>query len=298
VSNKITFSWWNTSLSPHTKENLSSDEHKAFVLVTLWRLINEKSVDVICLCEVSTADVEYISGMFNGSEFSIYDGTVYDGRKRYDICTIYKSNLLQIINTDLITKIQPDGKIHAAQELNFQIKEFQEPITLYVAHWVSRLHVSEDDTLRIQLGTLLMDAVSASIEQRNIENIVILGDFNDEPFNKSLTEALFSTKDTFLVKKKPRLLYNPFWRLMVNKDLHPCTTELWGGGTYYHKNNKTSRWKTFDQIIFSSSFLRGNTWYLNEEKTEVYYNKEIIRLITNTNSKLDHLPVISSIERY
>ncbi|WP_217699903.1 hypothetical protein, partial [Dickeya dadantii] len=55
---QITFAWWNTSLSPHSKENQASEEHKNYVIYTLLRLIQEKSVDVLCLCEVSKNDIE------------------------------------------------------------------------------------------------------------------------------------------------------------------------------------------------------------------------------------------------
>lgn len=84
---------------------------------------------------------------------------------------------------------------------------------------------------------------------------------------------------------------------MVSSSLHPNNQNHVGCGTYYYKGDESNRWKTFDQIIFSSSFVSGGHWFLNEEKTEVFYDNEFIDFIFSSKSKFDHLPIISSIER-
>jgi hypothetical protein len=294
---KITFAWWNTSLSPHSKENQASEEHKNYVIYTLLRLIQEKSVDVLCLCEVSENDIEFIRELFLDTNFSIYDGAIRDGKKKFDLCIIYKASILTLIESEVISKLQVTRKIHAGQEVDFIINETQEPLTLYLVHWSSRMYDYEESPKKILLGSLLRDAVTSSIENRHIKNIIILGDFNEEPFNKSLTDALYASRDISLVKKTPGLLYNPFWRHMVYHNLHPYSHQYEGCGTYYYKGDESNHWKTFDQIIFSSSFVRGEQWFLNEAKTEIFYDEEFIKFIYSSKSKFDHLPVISSIER-
>ncbi|WP_199637214.1 endonuclease/exonuclease/phosphatase family protein [Serratia sp. PAMC26656] len=294
---KITFAWWNTSLSPHSKKNTASDEHKSYVIYTLLRLINDKSVDVLCLCEVSSEDVNFIAEVLAGTIFSIYDGTLRKGRKKFDICVIYKSQLLELIDSGIISKNHTKGELNAGQVVNFLIRETSEPITLYLVHWPSRIYDHEDSPKKILLGSLLREAVLSSIENRGIGNIIILGDFNEEPFNKSITDALGASRDITLVKKEPKLLYNPFWRHMTRNTLHPQSQEYDGCGTYYYKNDESNKWKTFDQIIFSSSFVRDGKWFLNEEKTEVFYDDDFIKFIFSSKSKFDHLPIISSIER-
>ncbi|MBK0032701.1 endonuclease/exonuclease/phosphatase family protein [Erwinia sp. S43] len=293
----LTFAWWNTSLSPHSQENSSSNEHKSFAIHIVANLILEKNVDVLCLCEVANPDIELLRVMFIGSDFSIYDGTLRDGRKRFDLCIIYRSSVLELINSEIISKNQVSRKIHAGQEIDFSIKSTKENLTLYLVHWSSRLYDYEGSPKKILLGSLLRDAVIASMETRNIKNIIILGDFNEEPFNHSLTDGLFASRDIFMVRKKPNLLYNPFWRHMVYSNPHPYNQELRGCGTYYYKNNESCYWRTFDQIIFSSKFVHGGNWFLNESKTEIYYDEELMKLVMSSKSKFDHLPVISSIER-
>lgn len=297
IIKKITFAWWNTSLSPHSNENKASDEHKSYVIFTLLRLIKEKSVDVLCLCEVSIDDIIFIRELLKDLDFTIYDGTLRDGRKKFDLCVIYRSNILEFVNSNIISKVQVRRKIHAGQEVNFLIKDTREPLTLYLAHWSSRMYDHEESTKKILLGSLLRDAIMSSFENDKISNIIILGDFNEEPFNKSITDALFASRDISLVKKTPTLLYNPFWRHMVYNNLHPSSHLYEGCGTYFYKGDESNEWKTFDQIIFSSSFVQGGQWYLNESQTGIFYDEQFIKFIYNSHSKFDHLPVISSIER-
>lgn len=294
---KITFSWWNTSLSPHSKENSASDEHKKYVIYTLYRLISDKSADVLCLCEVSSKDIDFITEILSNSEFSVYDGTIRKGKKKFDLCVIYKSQILEFVDSNIISKTLVTKTLYAGQEVNFIIKSTGEPITLYLVHWSSRIYDYEDSPQKILLGSLLRDAVMSCIEQRNIRNVIILGDFNEEPFNNSITDALCASRDITLVRKTPRLLYNPFWRHMTSSNLHPNNQKHEGCGTYYYKGDEANRWKTFDQIIFSSSFVKGGKWFLNEEKTEVFYDTDFIKFIFSSKSKFDHLPIISSIER-
>lgn len=295
---RITFAWWNTSMSPHSKENTASDEHKSYVVLTLLRLIQDKNIDVLCLCEVSAEDVSFICECIVGFGFSVYDGTIKDGRKKFDLCVFYKSDLLELINSEIISKPYISNKLYAGQEVDFVIKETKEPITLYLVHWSSRLYDNEDSAKKHFVGVALRDAVFASIEQRKINNVIILGDFNEEPFNKSLTDILCASRDINLVKKSPRLLYNPFWRHLINSKMFPEHKEFEGCGTYYYKGDEIHRWRTFDQMLFSSSFVRDGNWFLNEVNTEIFYDETFIKFIYNSKSKFDHLPVISSIERH
>ncbi|WP_394521461.1 hypothetical protein C1N60_04985 [Pantoea sp. SGAir0184] len=295
---KITLGWWNTSLSPHSKENKSTDEHKQYVAFTLIRLLNERNIDAICLCEVSQLDVEFISEVV-GDGFSVYDGVYREGRKKFDICIIFRSDVLQLADSTVISKLHPTGnRIYAGQKVEFVIMETQEPLTLFLVHWSSRLYDYEDSPKKAELGMLLRTAVSDCFEQAANSKIIVLGDFNEEPFNESITYHLAATRDIALVKRRPGLLYNPFWRHMNYSKMHPNSdTSGVHGGTYYYKNDDFSKWKTFDQMMFSSDFISGKTWHLNESETVIFSDPDFLQYINNSSSKFDHLPIISVIER-
>lgn len=294
---RITLGWWNTSLSPKTKENKATEEHKQYVAYVLLRLLNERWVDVLCLCEVTPEDIQEISDAL-GSDFSVYNGAFKEKRKKFDICVIYRHQIVQFIDSSLVSKPHHSGNtIYAGQRVEFFINETSESLVLFIAHWSSRLYDYVDSPNKAQLGMLLQTAIHQSIDNKK-NKVIVLGDFNEEPFNESITEHLGASRDIAMVKKRPGLLYNPFWRHLTYSALHPNSdTSNIHGGTYFYKSDTSSSWKTFDQMMFSSEFIVGKSWQLNETETIVFSDAEFIGYINNAKSKFDHLPIISVIER-
>lgn len=292
---KITFSWWNTSLSPSTKPDQSTKEHKDYVAVVLYQLLYNRNVDVMCLCEVSDKDVALISNMVSDG-YSIYNGVVDDGRKKFDLCVIYRAEILEFVESSLVSAPMLGANLYAAQQLTFILSKTNEFLALFLVHWPSRMHDPEDSAKKAELGMLLRTAVTNCLEVDKITKIIVLGDFNEEPFNKSITHHLKASRDVVLVKKQPKLLYNPFWRHMVYTHLYPESASS-HGGTYYYKSDQFCKWKTFDQMMFSADFLSGKSWSLNEKETVIFSDDDFVSYIRSSKSKFDHLPILSVIER-
>jgi endonuclease/exonuclease/phosphatase family metal-dependent hydrolase len=76
--------------------------------------------------------------------------------------------------------------------------------------------------------------------------ILAMGDFNDEPFNRSMQEYLLGTRDPGRVKGSPlpRLL-NLMWPLMQGDD----------PGTYLY----SSTWNMLDQFLVSKEFIKNTS---------------------------------------
>ena len=72
--------------------------------------------------------------------------------------------------------------------------------------------------------------------------IISMGDFNDDPFDKSIKKILGAKKEINEVGKND--LYNPFEKILVEK----------GIGTNAYRD----KWQLFDQIILSKPFLKKN----------------------------------------
>jgi hypothetical protein len=294
---RITLGWWNTSLSPKTRENQATEEHKLYVSAILFRLLHERWLDIMCLCEVTPEDIDNISN-FLGENFRIYNGAFREKKKKFDICVIYRIQVVQFVESSLVSRPHHTGKtIYAGQKVEFIINETNEILVLFIAHWSSRLYDYVDSPKKAQLGMLLQTAIHDCINSDK-KKVIVLGDFNEEPFNESITEHLGASRDIALVKKRPGLLYNPFWRHLMYSTLHPNSdTTSAHGGTYYYKNDDSSRWKTFDQMMFSSDFIAGKSWELNETETIIFSDAEFIGYINSAKSKFDHLPILSVIER-
>lgn len=68
-------------------------------------------------------------------------------------------------------------------------------------------------------------------------------------------------------------------------------------GSYYYPSGETTRWHTFDQIIFSHGFIKAKHWRLAERCDYVAALPELVEKIKDRKSKFDHLPVFGIIER-
>jgi hypothetical protein len=88
------------------------------------------------------------------------------------------------------------------------------------------------------------------------------------------------------------LLYNPFWRVLSNQPLYDHQSAPIGHlGTCFYSKDKHSKWKVFDQILFSKHFIGGGQWRLQEHEIRVMASKKL------TSKNADHLPIFAAIER-
>ena len=164
---------------------------------------------------------------------------------------------------------------------------------LFVSHWKSRAFCHKNHPDRHSLGISLRHKVDEIHKNFGDEShLILLGDYNDEPFDESLSEQLMATRDKALIFKKKKLLYNPFWHYLSYD-----RSKLEYAGTYYYKDGQTTKWHTFDQIIVSSAFIVGKEWLLNEQATGIVHFPEYLQLVKERKTIFDHLPVITTIEK-
>ena len=160
-------------------------------------------------------------------------------RRGIDVAFIYNPNLLTSIEIKghfVALEAEPDFITRDVVQLNCTTNKGE---TFYVFgnHWPSRRGGAEaSEYKRIAAASVLKHAV-ADIQNNNASaKIVIMGDFNDEPFNKSLLNHL---KADSLITNKNQLFNTSYY--MLKK----------GEGTYNYKGN----WNVLDQIIVSSSLI-------------------------------------------
>ena len=116
-------------------------------------------------------------------------------------------------------------------------------IAVIVNHWPSRLGGEEQSSPNREAAARLCLAISDSLWKvdPNI-GVIIMGDLNDDPQNKSCSQVLGAQKKIKGVKNHG--FYNPFWELLDK-----------GIGTLAYK----SSWNLFDQIIVSGNLCEDNT---------------------------------------
>nr|WP_272579378.1 hypothetical protein [Providencia sp. PROV265] len=297
----LSIAWWNTSISPSRSRDRMEKEEYVLAVTIIIMLINVYKLDMLCLGEISPNNVNDLRQAL-GDSFYIYDCTFKSNNSRiiHDMCVIYKKDKLIFIQHKDITKQKTTlGSIRAGLELQFQHIQSGQDFFLYMLHWPSRTTKSyeEDTNKRYELGSTVRNAMNSCSIEKNGKNYIVLGDFNDEPFSKSVTEGLESTRDRKLLRRKPELLYNPFWRHVGHPIAFPNKDhDLMSCGTCYSSSELTTNWATFDQILFSSSFLIGDTWRLKEDSVKIIRDFDLEKIIYNSNYFFDHLPVFAMIE--
>jgi len=296
---KISFLWWNTSLSPAGKDR-ATNEQKLYAQSMIDIFTQEINADFIALGEVSDNDISAITESCKLEGYNLFNGCVKAGRSHFDICALFRGDKFELLDNSSITANKGNRVHKIAQKLIFSIAGHDTPLHVFVSHWPSRLHRQQNHPERASYGIRLRYAIEELfVDYGNEATLVLLGDYNDEPFDHSLSEHLMATRDRDLAMSKPHLLYNPFWRRLghLAPYSHDSVDLRSSSGTYFYKSGDISRWKTFDQIIFSSKFLRGPNWRLNEQLTQILDIPAYRELVMNPKQIFDHLPVMGVIEK-
>lgn len=120
----------------------------------------------------------------------------------------------------------------------------RDTLTTIINHWPSRRGGQlASQPRRIFAASVLRAIVDSILSRNSTANILITGDFNDEPDDRSLAETLRARKDTLLPADTALFNLIGLW------------SEKSGRGTIKYRD----RWSTFDQIIVTGALLRGHS---------------------------------------
>jgi len=293
---ELAFAWWNTSLSPNVKGR-ADDDDLSHAVRAVDELIAE-GVVLVGFCEISRKDVEHLSKHSSLATFGFSQAEQsVSGVSTFDTCIAYDPARLSLLHESVVVVPDGGGHLRVGQRFVLEPSAGGEPIHVIISHWPSRRTLAAGATERTTYGYVLRGVVDTLLAADAEAQIVLMGDYNDEPFNASIMEALKATRDRDRSKTRTDLLYNPFWRHLASfeHDVNgPCSDQ----GTYYYKSGKMTRWHTFDQMIFSSSLLTGaKEWQLDEGRTRAYSPSWLDDLLKKSASIFDHRPIVGRMQR-
>lgn len=122
-------------------------------------------------------------------------------------------------------------------------KSPEDTLHIFINHWPSRRGGKEASEInRIDAARTLRAQVDSLFSISPWANIIILGDFNDEPYDRSISEVLGAFTPT----------YNPETDVRLYNMMTPAYHD--GRGTLYY-----DRWQVFDQIILSTHLIIKTT---------------------------------------
>ena len=141
----------------------------------------------------------------------------------------------QLDTLDVETAL-PKNVSHTRGFLTITGKLAGETVTIIVCHWPSRFNGSER---REWAGHQVHKIVEDLLAKNPDNKIFVMGDLNDDPMNKSVTEGLRGKAEIKDVKEGD--MYNPWYNILA-KD---------GQGTLAYGGS----WNLFDQILMTPNIL-------------------------------------------
>jgi predicted extracellular nuclease len=135
-------------------------------------------------------------------------------------------------------------------------------INVFVNHWPSRSPSQEESEMkRVMAALALRKEVDNILNIDNEAAVLIMGDFNDEPTNRSVFQILNASD------KRKNAHYRDLYNLMF--DSHNIN----GEGSITYKD----AWQMFDQIIVSQSLLsQQGGYHVSYSDGKVFKNGEVL----------------------
>lgn len=251
---------------------------------------------LVGLCEVENDSVLHDLTRRSALHAQGYDFIITNSpdKRGIDIALLYQRHQFKILeHTEYEIKFSDKRRrptrniLHAVGTL-----ENKDTLDVFVAHFPSRVSGKLDtEEARTESAQVLRNKVDSILSARINPNLIIMGDFNDEPDDKSILNVLKANQI------KEDIINNELYNLLYIKNKTPeC-------GTYKYQGV----WSVIDHLIVNGRLLNNansthvknsNAYIYNEsfllEKDEKYYGMKPFR--TNIGPRYnggfsDHLPI-------
>lgn len=182
-------------------------------------------------------------------------------RRGVDVGLLYNPRFFKVLNvTNSTLKVEGNPGFRSRDQMCVTGLLGGEKVSVIVNHWPSRLGGQEASShLREAAAALSKHIADSLLADDPNQGVIIMGDLNDDPMDKSVAQVVGAKKKQEDVQKGG--FYNPWWS-MLDK----------GIGTLAYKG----QWNLFDQIIISSNFLGSNRNTLKYWKCEIL-NKDFLK---------------------
>jgi len=209
--------------------------------------------ELVGLCEVENRKVlEFLTGksLLYPVGYKIIHKESPDARG-IDVALLYLPQKFEPLHTQFIPVVNPNSSRLTRDILYAKgLLPNSDTLHLFVNHWPSRYGgMLESEENRVFVASIVKKTVDSIFQANSDANIVLVGDFNDEPNNESLLKTL-AAKPTFDSLSDTQLV-NLSYALQFDKQQ----------GSHKFQGH----WGILDQIIVSGALLRGS----NPTKTDM-----------------------------
>lgn len=292
---RLSLCWWNTGLAP-PRGNSNELAHLGEVQNILDELFHQRALDLVFLGEVNTASMAYLQENMRFRGF-FQDHSVDALGNKFNFGVVARDPSLLPSERGSITSVFEMKKYKGAKRFELSLSDGA-TLCILVVHWPSRIMLPTESHQRLMIAQKLREVIDEAQAIDPDQKLIVLGDFNDEPFSDPVCRALCASRDRLMVRRDSRLLYNPFWRSLCDRRTHSKSeTHSEPIGTYYFASGTVHRWHTLDQMLFSSSLVGDGPWHLCEDETGIWEDPAKLGVGPKMSKTIDHLPIFSAIER-
>ena len=199
---------------------------------------------LVGLCEVENRGV--LDDLIQNTPLAKYPYSVIHKEspdlRGIDAALLYRSDYLECVAQQFIRVRFTDNRRRTRDILFATFRTANnDTLHVFVNHWPSRVgSARQSEPGRILAASLVRQKVDSVFSRNAMAKIVVTGDLNDTPTDKSLVSTLRALNDT--THAKPSALFN----LSAYKMKESTGTIKYQG-----------KWSVFDQIIVSGGLLRG-----------------------------------------
>ena len=211
---------------------------------------------LVALCEIENRDV--LQDLIKNTPLERFPYSIIHkdspDLRGIDVALLYRSDYLNCIEQQFIRVTFSDNRRRTRDILyaTFTVAN-GDTLHVFVNHFPSRVGGQQQSDLnRMIAASFLHEKIDSIFKRNSMANILVTGDFNDNPTDKSLTEGLKALNDTTLTKQSA----------LFNLSAYKMNEET---GTIKYQGI----WSVFDQMIVSGGLLRG-TLRTNVEKHNIF----------------------------
>jgi predicted extracellular nuclease len=262
--------------TPTGKNKWTDDRYqkKIYDISKVLGSVNEKELpEIIGLCEIENREVlnDLVkTKLLSEGKYKIEHFESPDFRG-IDCALLYRPDEFEVIKSSPIKVSFTDDAKYTTRDILYVKGKTNndEEFHIFVNHWPSRIGgLDQTESKRVAVAGLLKSKIDSVQNANPNANILVIGDMNDEPSNKSLNDILLAKNPD----DENATFVNLMYPIHNNKK-----------GSYNYRGN----WNMLDNIIVSpglldkkgfqckemQGFVFREKWMENEYKGEIYPNR-------------------------
>lgn len=289
-----------TEFTPHghKKWNLERYHRKLSALSSVLLNVSINHPIIAGLAEVENRNV--VEDLILKTDLSAFHYNIIHqdspDNRGIDVCLIYDKDYVKRISHEFLRiDFHWNRDIKTRDILFFRCEINKEPFLIVVNHWPSRrAGADETEDKRLHVAKAVKAKITEHQTNFPADKILVMGDFNDEPQDKSIDRILKS-------KRHKNIKQDEFYNLMTEADKNEK-------GTSSHMGE----WLMIDQMMIDRNFLQNNNDGLGvkHQKAKIYSGNDVLYCRANGNCQpsqtyggdyylggvSDHLPVLIELD--